>query len=55
MKNQPKPIPNFADEAEEREFWERQDSSEFLDWSEAESVVMPNLKPTIKAISHHLS
>jgi hypothetical protein len=54
MKNQPKTIPKFANQTEERKFWEQHDSSEYLDWSEAESVVMPNLKPTIKAISHHL-
>jgi hypothetical protein len=54
MENQPKTIPKFANQTEERQFWEQHDSSDYLDWSEAESVVMPNLKPTIKTISHHL-
>jgi predicted DNA binding CopG/RHH family protein len=54
MRKQRKSIPKFANEAEEREILERQDSSEFLDWSEAESVVMPNLKPTTKTISLRL-
>jgi predicted DNA binding CopG/RHH family protein len=54
MKKRLKSIPKFTSEAEEREFWEQHDSSEFLDWSEAESVVMPNLKPTTKTISLRL-
>lgn len=54
MKKQRKSIPKFTSEAEEREFWEQHDSSEFLDWSEAKSVVMPNLKPTTKTISLRL-
>jgi predicted DNA binding CopG/RHH family protein len=51
---QPKSIPKFANQTEEREFWEEHDSSEYLDWSKAESVVMPNLKPTTKTISLRL-
>ena len=54
MKKRLKSIPKFTSEAEEREFWEQHDSSEHLDWSEAESVVMPNLKPTTKTISLRL-
>jgi hypothetical protein len=27
-----KPIPEFSSEAEERAFWEQNDSSEYLDW-----------------------
>lgn len=54
MKKQPKAIPKFANQDEEREFWERHDSSAYLDWSQAEAVVMPNLKPTTKTISLRL-
>ena len=54
MKKQLKPIPEFADEEEERRFWEQSDSSDYLDWSKAQSVVMPNLKPTTKTISLRL-
>jgi len=46
-----KPIPSFADEAEERRFWESHDSTAYLDWSKAQRVRMPNLKPTQTAIS----
>jgi predicted DNA binding CopG/RHH family protein len=49
-----KQILEFNSEAEEREFWEAHDSSEFLDWSEAQAVVMPNLKPSTKTISLRL-
>jgi predicted DNA binding CopG/RHH family protein len=54
MKKQLKPIPQFADEKEEQLFWERNDSSDYLDWSKAKKVVMPNLKPTTKTISLRL-
>jgi predicted DNA binding CopG/RHH family protein len=54
MKKKLKPIPQFADEKEEQLFWERNDSSDYLDWSKARKVVMPNLKPTTKTISLRL-
>ena len=49
-----KTIPKFANEAEEREFWETHDSADFLDWGQAQRVVLPNLKPTTKTISLRL-
>ena len=54
MSKQLKPFPNFANEAEERLFWETHDSTEYLDWSKARKVVLPNLKPTTKTISLRL-
>jgi predicted DNA binding CopG/RHH family protein len=48
------PVPRFETEAEERAFWEANDSAGHLDWSRAERVVLPNLKPTSKAISLRL-
>lgn len=54
MSKQPKATPKFANEAEERAFWESHDTSEFLDWSKARKVVLPNLKPTTKTISLRL-
>jgi predicted DNA binding CopG/RHH family protein len=54
MRKQIKAIPKFANEQEERLFWEEQDSSEFVDWSNARQVVLPNLKPTTKTISLRL-
>lgn len=49
-----KVIPKFANEAEERVFWEKHDSTEYLDWTKAKKVVLPNLKPTTKTISLRL-
>lgn len=54
MSKQYKTIPIFADEAEERAFWETHDSTDYLDWSKARSVVLPNLKPSTKTISLRL-
>ena len=47
-------IPTFKNEDEEREFWANQDSTEYVDWDEAELVVFPKLKPTTKSISLRL-
>ena len=51
MSNQLKAAPKFADETEEQMFWERHDSTDYLDWTKAQRVVLPNLKPTTKTIS----
>ena len=49
-----KKIPKFKTESEERIFWEENDSSDYLDWSNAEQAIFPRLKPTTKAISIRL-
>lgn len=49
-----KPIPKFKSEAEERLFWQQHDSSDYLDWSDAEEVVFSKLKPTTRQISIRL-
>ena len=49
-----KKIPHFKNEEEEREFWTSHDSTDYIDWSAAKEVVMPNLKPTLKTISIRL-
>lgn len=54
MSKQLKTIPQFANEAEEQAFWEANDSTDYLDWSKAQSVVLPNLKPTTQTISLRL-
>lgn len=54
MSKQIKTVPTFANEAEERTFWETHDSTDYLDWNKAQSVVLPNLKPTTKTISLRL-
>ena len=49
-----KKIPKFKSESEERLFWQKHDSSEYVDWSDAENVVMPKLKPSTRSISIRL-
>ena len=54
MNNPTKTMPKFASEADERAFWEKHDSTDYLDWSQAQRAVLPNLKPTTKTISLRL-
>ena len=49
-----KQAPKFASEADERAYWERQDSAASLDWRQAERVRLPNLHPSTTAISLRL-
>jgi len=49
-----KNIPKFKTEAEERLFWQNTDSAEYLDWSDAEEVTLPKLKPSTRTISVRL-
>lgn len=37
QKNRLKPIPSFANEDEEREFWATHDSTEYIDWTKAQT------------------
>ena len=46
MDKQLKPIPFFASEAAERAFWETHDSTEYVDWDNAQLVTLPNLRLT---------
>lgn len=54
MSRPPKHIPEFASEAEERAFWERHDSADYVDWAKAKRTALPNLRPTTKTISLRL-
>jgi len=54
MRKARKPIPSFASEAEERAFWERADSTDYLDWRRAKRARLPNLRPSTTAISLRL-
>jgi len=49
-----KTIPTFKDENEEREFWENNDSMDYIDTSKVKKVRFPNLKKTTKSISIRL-
>ncbi len=54
MAKELKEIPIFKSEDEEREFWATHDSTEYVDWDKAETVVLPKLKPSTKTISLRL-
>jgi predicted DNA binding CopG/RHH family protein len=54
MKNELKRIPKFKNEDQEREFWSKHDSADYLDWKKAQKVTLPNLKPSVKTISIRL-
>lgn len=48
------PVPRFRSEAEERAFWQENDPADFIDWSEAERMRLPDLKPSTATISLRL-
>ena len=54
MKKNLKAIPKFKTEAEERRFWEKRDSTPYVDWSGARPARFPNLKPSTQSISLRL-
>jgi len=49
-----KRIPDFSTEAEERQFWSKHDSTEYVDWSGASARRLPKLKATLRTISLRL-
>ena len=49
-----KKIPKFASEDQERRFWAKRDSSEYIDYDKAARPSFPNLKPTSRSISIRL-
>ena len=54
MKEKSRLAPRFRDETEERQFWEAHDSSDYVDWSTAQRVRLPNLRPSTRSISLRL-
>jgi predicted DNA binding CopG/RHH family protein len=49
-----KPIPVFATEDAEREFWATADSADYVDWTRARRTRLPALKPSTVTISLRL-
>lgn len=47
-------IPKFRTEDQEREFWAKHDSTDFVDWSGGGRTVLHRLKPSVKTISLRL-
>ena len=49
-----KKIPQFKSEDQEREFWSKANSTEYINLNKAKRTVLPNLKPSTKKISLRL-
>jgi predicted DNA binding CopG/RHH family protein len=47
-------IPKFKSEREERSFWAKRDSADFIDWSKAKRAKFPDLQPSTRTISLRL-
>ena len=49
-----KKLPAFKNQTQENRFWAKRDSTDFIDWAHAKTVVLPNLKPSTRSISLRL-
>lgn len=49
-----KKIPKFKSEDDERAFWANHDTTDYVDWSKAQKIKLPNLKPSVRSISLRL-
>ena len=49
-----KKVPKFKTEDDELAFWSTHDATDYLDFSQAEETIFPNLKPSTRAISLRL-
>jgi hypothetical protein len=47
-------LPTFETEEQERDFWSSHDSTEYVDWDQAQQVSMPHLKPSVQTLSIQL-
>ena len=55
MDSKLKPVPQFDNEDEEREFWATHDSTDYIDWSKAErNPTFLRLKPSTRTVSIRL-
>jgi len=54
MQKRSKATPKFSSEAAERRFWEKNDSTPYVDWSKAQRAVFTQLKPMTRSISLRL-
>ena len=49
-----KQTPRFETEEQEQDYWAEHDSTEHIDWSEAQRARLPSLKPSTRTISLRL-
>ncbi len=46
-----KPIPDFKNEDQERNFWQTHDSTNYVNWSKATNAVFPRLQPSVQPVN----
>jgi predicted DNA binding CopG/RHH family protein len=49
-----KKIPEFKSQSSEAKFWNKNDTTDYIDWDNAKLAIFPNLKPSTKTISIRL-
>ena len=54
MPNMKKKIPDFKSEDDERRFWAKADSTEYVEWRAGKRRKLTNLKPSLRTISLRL-
>jgi predicted DNA binding CopG/RHH family protein len=54
MASTKKLVPKFRSEEDERKFWAKNDSTEFIDWQDGQRRKFPRLKPSSRTISLRL-
>ena len=54
MEKKIKKIPHFVTEVAEKKFWEKNDSSSYVNWEQAKRIRFTKLKPSTTAISIRL-
>jgi predicted DNA binding CopG/RHH family protein len=47
-------VPRHRSEDQERAFWAKEDSTNYIEWSKGRRLVLPNLRPSLKTISLRL-
>lgn len=47
-------LPVNLTETQEDAFWQTHDSTDFIDWTKAQPVILPRLKPSLRTISLRL-
>src|SRR5436190_16475075 len=53
-KKRARKIPKFENEDREREFWSAHDSTDYINWKQAQPLKISNLRPTTRTISIRL-
>jgi hypothetical protein len=49
-----KKVPRFTSDSQERRFWAKADSTQYVDWTKARRLLLPELKPSLTTISLRL-